>query len=1012
MRKTIAKLRGFACITMALTVVSASLLSVAGTYRNDIDTFLETSSYRSEAGDDYRYEAKYSADELIQANKDLGERILEEGSVLLKNMNQALPLQASGDTVKVTLFGMRSYAPQFGGTVNATPNAGQNVNMDIAFNERGFEVNPEMVTFYQDRFSKYTPGLAVGANNSNSEYGAVVNEVPLSEYSNAPNNYADYSDAAIIVLGRDCTEANDYYPGASGIADSSEFSTSFMRNILGLSDDEKDLIKYVKDQGTFDKIIVLVNATTTMEIEDLDNDPNIDAIMWIGTPGNYGFYGVADVLNGTVSPSGKLPDTYAVNTAMSPAVQNMGVYVYSNADEIDDSFFESRFLRNSWYVAENESIYLGYKYYETRYFDSIVNPDSNASATIGASYPDTEWNYDYEVTYPFGYGLSYSTFDEEIVSANINLNGESTVEVKVTNTGSVAAKHAVTLYVSLPYEAGQVEKSAIQLIGYAKTGDALETQENRVIRDMVMLAPNESETMTITFDSDWFASYDENEGNGAYIFDAGTYYFALGNGAHDAIQNVLKAKGAIEGDAGTLVTSFVNDSKIVIDQAKSGETVQNQIQDMNLNNLGHDVTYLSRSNWEGTFPTELKDLEATDEMKLSLSNAFYDSLEVDTSQMPSHVFGEVGTTSDYKLTQAIGNENYDDEIYSQILSGVPFETMVQGSSISFQRITAVPEVNSPEVRSMGGIVGPIARLGRYNAEGTKYYLDPQTDENASYNTNTFATQPVVAATFSHRAASLQGEVFGNDVLWTGMIWWYGVGLNIHRTPYNARNNEYYSEDSVLTGLMGKDVVEQVTKYGGIAGIKHYAFNDQESNREGVSVYMTEQAARENELRCFQIPLESGFVGSVMTAYNRAGATYSSAHVGLISGILRGEWNFDKIVISDMLHGGENYMLPRESLYAGTDMMMSSANPWTEFNPEDLSQDPVMENALYEAWHHILYTVANSAAMNGLTDESKVMRVYPWWEIALISVVGIMALSTILLVGFGIYLPNVKKKEEV
>lgn len=901
---------------------------MANEFRLDIDTFLETSSYKSETDDSYTYEANYTADELIQAHKDLGERLLEEGSVLLKNEANALPMQSEYEKLKVTLFGMRSYSSQFGGTVNANPNAKQNVRMDVAFGERGIECNPQMVEFYKERESEYPPGLV---------NDATVNEVPSEQYSEAPNNYSDYKDAAIIVLGRECTEANDYYPGEKGIANQEEFSQSTTGNIIGLSDDEKDLLDYVKSQGAFDKIIVLINATNTMEIEELKNDEAIGAILWIGTPGNYGFYGVADILNGTVSPSGQLPDTYAVNTAMSPAAQNMGVYEYADANEIDPTYSsDSRLLRNSWYVAETESIYIGYKYYETRYYDSVVNPSSGASSASGSSYPDEAWNYEDEVTYPFGYGLSYSTFEEEIVSADIHLHGESKVEVKVTNTGSVAAKHAVQLYVAQPYSTGQVEKSAIQLVGYAKTGDKQETEENKAISDPVLLKPNESETVTITFDGSMFASYDETEGNGAYIFDEGKYYFALGNGAHEALQNVMKAQGVLEGGADAAVVAVDNESKIIIDETVGGIEVSNRLQNMDLNNLGVEVTYLSRSNWKDTFPEELNEIHTTKQMEEGLQNAFYNKEDYDASEIDTHEFGAAGTVGEHMLSEAKGNENYNDEIYDKILAGVPFATIVEGTSIAFQRILAIPEVVSPEVRAMGGIVGPIARLGRYNQEDSKYYLNVD-DENVKYNTNTFCTEPVVAATISHRAAVLQGDVFGNDVLWTGMKWWYGVGMNIHRTPYNGRNNEYYSEDAVLTELMGKDVVANVTKYGAITGVKHFAFNDQESNREGLSVYMTEQQARENELRGFQLTIVDGNVGSIMTAYNRVGSTYSSAHKGLISGVLRGEWGYNKIVITDMLHGGENYMLPKEAISAGTDMMMSSTNAWSDFNEAELGR---------------------------------------------------------------------------
>ena len=993
-------LRGAASICMAFFVLFVFLLDLGNTYRTDVDRALETESYvrtESKDADSYTYTAKYTAGELIEAQKALGERLTEEGSVLLKNIDSALPL--SGDSAKVTLFGMRSYAPQFGGTVNANPPAKQNVGIVDAFTEKGILCNPDMISFYQRLSEQYKPGLAVGASNQNTETGATVNEVPVDAYILAPNNFAEYGDAAIIVLGRDCGEASDYYPGERGIANPAEFSRSTTGNILGLSDDERDLIEYVKQQN-FPKIVVLINATTTMELAELQNDPDVDAILWIGTPGSYGFFGVADLLLGNANPSGRLTETYAVNTANSPAAINMGVFLYEDAAELDSTFSSTRSLRNSWYVAENESIYVGYKYYETRYYDSIVRPESNASGSAGAS-DGIAWSYENEVVYSFGYGLSYTDFTEEIVSADIHLDGTCTVQVKVTNVGSTAGKHSVSLYVHLPYEAGQVEKSAIQLIGYAKTGDTGESEQQLAITEPILLQPGESEIVTITADAMYFSSYDENEGDGAYVFDAGKYVFAVGNGAHDALQNAMRCEGTLDGDANGTAVLFENPERIVLDQSHAGAEIRNQLQDMDLNNLGAETKYLSRSDWEHSFPATVLHLHSTDAMQTGLLNDFYSPEDA--------VQPLWGMADDHSIAEVKDVDQYDDPAYEDLLNSTKLETLWDMIGKGFQRIAAIPEIGSPEVKSMGGIIGPIARLGRFNAENSRYAVASDSAEG-QFNTNTFCTEPVVAASFSHRIAELQGEVLGNDILWTGMIWWYGIGLNNHRTPYNGRNNEYYSEDSVLGGTTARDVAAAAAAYGGIIGVKHYAFNDQESNREGLSVYMTEQAARENELRGFQILIEAGHTGSVMTAYNRAGAVYSSAHKGLIGGILRGEWGYRKIVITDMLHGGENYMLPRESLVAGTDLMMSSNISWKNFSMADIETDPWLQQQMREAEHHVLYTVANSAALNGVDGISRISRVYPWWEIALLIGIAVFGISTFAFVVIGLL--QKKRKVEI
>ena len=1001
---------GLMNIFAVILVAAIMAYGIADSYRITLDGYLGTqSSVTINDGDEtdlYDYLSDYeTAEELVAAHMDLNERLEEEGAVLLKNENNALPLSSDGN-IKVTLFGMRSDLTQFSGSIGATTATAQNVKMADAFNARGFEVNPDMVAFYQGLEDTYTPGRASSSAVSTEAVGATVNEVPQSEYAAAPaDTYASYADAAIIVLGRDSGESCDYFPGETGIANPDEFDEG--SNILGLSRDEKALVQYVKDQGCFEKIIVLLNTTSTMEIESLKDDPEIDSIMWIGNPGCYGFYGIADLMNAAsgVSPSGSLVDTYAVNTANSPAAQNFGVYMWNNAADIDSS--SSYALRAAWYLVENEGIYDGYKYYETRYYDSIVNPASGATSSVGSSISGG-WDYENEVSYPFGYGLSYTTFSEEIVpeKSEIQIDGTSTITVRVTNTGDVAGKDNVQLYLALPYADGQVEKSAIQLVGYAKTGEAAEGEG---YENVVYLQPGESEEVTITVDRDYYASYDEAEGGGAYVLDAGTYYFAVGDGAHDALQNVMTAQGYLS-DGNTAAVLFADlAEKQIIDETKEGAEISNQFTDSDINSLIPDTTtYLSRSDWAGTFPETVESLTATEEMITQLRNDTYTMAEgEDTSAFK---FGTLGHSDGTRACELKGITDYDDPTFAKVIANMPLETIAEQIAMEYSEMSSFTEMAAGNAACMDGPVGLLLTLGT-SAKGI-YAMD-ETDPNYNFSLNTFVSEPVVASTFSHKLAEEEGKLIGNDSIWTQTSWWFAPAMNLHRLPYNGRNNEYYSEDSVLTGYMASDTIIGAQSRGVVTTIKHFAFNNMETNREGVATFFDEQGARENELRGFQMAFEAGGSKAVMTSFNRVGCTFSSADEGLITGLLRGEWDFRGIVTTDMVKAPE-YETWEESVLAGTDIMLNTSpvnedgKAWETCQAKYISGDARMTETVYESVHHVLYAFADSVWLNGMSENTRVERLYPYWELIIISLIAVGAAGTAVSGGLWIF-RSVKNK---
>ncbi|OUP85692.1 hypothetical protein B5F07_03195 [Lachnoclostridium sp. An169] len=1001
---------GLMNIFAVILVAAIMAYGIADSYRITLDGYLGTqSSVTINDGDEtdlYDYLSDYeTAEELVAAHMDLNERLEEEGAVLLKNENNALPLSSDGN-IKVTLFGMHSDLTQFSGSIGATTATAQNVKMADAFNARGFEVNPDMVAFYQGLEDTYTPGRASSSAVSTEAVGATVNEVPQSEYAAAPaDTYASYADAAIIVLGRDSGESCDYFPGETGIANPDEFDEG--SNILGLSRDEKALVQYVKDQGCFEKIIVLLNTTSTMEIESLKDDPEIDSIMWIGNPGCYGFYGIADLMNAAsgVSPSGSLVDTYAVNTANSPAAQNFGVYMWNNAADIDSS--SSYALRAAWYLVENEGIYDGYKYYETRYYDSIVNPASGATSSVGSSISGG-WDYENEVSYPFGYGLSYTTFSEEIVpeKSEIQIDGTSTITVRVTNTGDVAGKDNVQLYLALPYADGQVEKSAIQLVGYAKTGEAAEGEG---YENVVYLQPGESEEVTITVERDYYASYDEAEGDGAYVLDAGTYYFAVGDGAHDALQNVMTAQGYLsEGNTAAVVSADLAEKQI-IDETKEGAAISNQFTDSDINSLIPDTTtYLSRSDWAGTFPETVESLTATEEMITQLRNDTYTMAEgEDTSEF---AFGTLGHSDGTRACELKGITDYDDPTFAKVIANMPLETIATQIAMEYSEMSSFTEMAAGNAACMDGPVGLLLTLGT-SAKGI-YAMD-ESDPNYNFSLNTFVSEPVVASTFSHKLAEEEGKLIGNDSIWTQTSWWFAPAMNLHRLPYNGRNNEYYSEDPVLTGYMASDTIIGAQSRGVVTTIKHFAFNNMETNREGVATFFDEQGARENELRGFQMAFEAGGSKEVMTSFNRVGCTFSSADEGLITGLLRGEWDFKGIVTTDMVKAPE-YETWEESILAGTDIMLNTSpvnedgKAWETCQAKYISGDARMTETVYESVHHVLYAFADSVWLNGMSEDTRVERLYPYWELIIISLIAVGAAGTAVSGGLWIF-RSVKNK---
>ena len=1006
-------MRGLFGIFATVLVIAIGAEQMLDVYRSSIDLQLGTTSYQVVTADTeadlYNFKSDYaSAEELVAAHHALADTVMEEGIVLLRNDNGALPL---AQDEKVTLLGMRMNYPQYGGQISMQVTKEQIIDPFTAFADSGFDINPVMKKVYEE-LTQYTE-LGRSAKATDFQPGKLTNSFGVSNdttsleiYECDPDAYGELSSTytdediidscgeygtAIVMLGRPTSEAADFIPGAEGIANPDEFEAD--KDILGLSINEQKLLQYAVEH--FDKVVVLINSGNAMDLPEL-KEYDIDAAMYIGEPSCFGFRGVANVLNGSANPSGHLADTFATRASRSPAVQNYGVFTFANQDpDIKDK-------RNGWYVAELEGIYVGYYYYETRYFDSVANPDSNASvATPASSTTGDVWNYDDEMVYPFGYGLSYTTFDEEITALDADFeNLTLTAKVKVTNTGDVVGKHVVQLYASLPYIPGGLEKSAIQLAGYEKTG---------------LIEPNASEEVEIAIDLHYITSYDEtieHDGTrGAYLLDAGDYYFATGNGAHEAVNNVLKAMGYdVDGNA-DLARSVSLDAQKLITESLSGTMIENQLQDADLKNNGVEVTYLSRSDWNGTFPQPLTDLAITDEMT-GFENTIY---TVKTGETSDVKWGQNYGIMFSDLKPAAGEKlDYDDPKLLQFIEQMDLEDVMMNLRVALTGWHAVESLGLPAMNMAGDSMGYNDRpIGDAAAATGPYTIDA---DDPNYNFNTSIIPVLVSSTFSHDVAAQVGALMGNDSIWNGGTLICAPGANQHRTPYCGRNHEYFSEDPMLTAYMANDWIAAGNDYGIMNGPKHFAFNDEETNRAGIATFITEQRARECELRGFQLCVESGNADTLMTTFARVGSVYGSAHTGLIQGILRDEWDYKGIVFSDMVNG-PTYMNVESSIIAGTDLMTSGSDTnlefdgWTNFTPEGIAGDARMMERVQEATHHVMWTLANSNFMNGFDETSHTARLYPWYErIALGIIAGAGILTLISLIAYIVSLVKSKKKE--
>ena len=1011
--------RGLAAVTASLLAISVGATSIVQNNAAFINQKLGLTSYKvvdtaeGEEKDSIYFKSEFgSIRELIEAKEALAAEIASEGTVLFKNLNNTLPLDVSSENV--TLWGLNSVNPTLGGmigsSVSINADAGQKqYNIVDAFTEKGFNLNQDMLKLYQSEDVNGTYGRKNG-HSLGPSFGKVyenpaqykIGEAPDSIYKDDVLKSAD-DTAAIVVLSRDNSEAADYNPNMT----SADEKDSYERP-LALSENEKAVIALAKEHSS--KVIVLINADNPIEIEDLKNDDEIGAIIWTGAPGMDGFLGVADVISGAVNPSGHIADTYAVNSTSAPAMVNFGVYMYTNnsQDGSGDKLTEEN--KGDWYLVESENIYTGYKYYETRYEDSVLgqgNADAEEGATNGGA-----WNWDDEVSYSFGYGLSYTTFEQKLDSVELEVGGTGTAKATVTNTGDVAGKSVVQLYVQAPYTEGGLEKSAIQLIAFAKTG---------------ILEPGASEEVTIEFDPQYMASYDENATKengtqGAWSLEAGDYYFAIGNGAHEALNNVLANKnGSDEGLVMTADTEEINADNAVVwnlaatDIETYSANVENQLQDMDINKLIEGtVEYTTRSDWtKGWTPVEA--ITPTEAMMTGLRDELYTFSENSDGE------ATWGTDSGMKLIDMMtfneddtyaGAVDFDDPMWDTLLNQITLDEAMNFTEHAGDDFENLDSIQVAKVYANDGPLGYTGdQVGGYfvrwseDQKDTNPYYTAEATDGAGYRMAVMPTEPVVAATFNKELIQREGELLGEDGLWSKESSIFAPGLNLHRSVYCARNHEYYSEDSVLTAYCGNALCVGLKSKGTMAEPKHFAFNHQEMNRSGLSTFMTEQTARENELRGFQMCLAGNTAQGLMSAFNRAGTAYSGGYKNLVTNILRNEWGYKGWIVTDMINGAD-YMNWRDVTAGGGGSALTSSAYDTSTiggmagHKSEIEKDMYFQSMLRSNLKYYLYQAVQSNAMNGISSTTEIVPVRTWVDNALTAATIATAVLTVLFLVLG------------
>ncbi|MBS1410473.1 MAG: hypothetical protein HPZ74_06010 [Christensenellaceae bacterium] len=839
-------------------------------------------------------------------------KLAEEGFVLLKNENAALPMNKGA---RISVFSKNSVNLSYGGSGSGGFDTSNNKNLYESLNDAGFVINPTLKNFYESSQS----GPVRTANSSDLDNGdnqkIATAETPQSKYTDAvKNSYADYSDAALVVITRIGGEGFDL-PRYQG---DSEGAVSPDSHYLELDQNEIDLLTAVTD-GTFKRVVVVFNTPSSFEATFLKDSAyaafadKIDAAVWIGFTGSNGITALGEILNGDVNPSGRLVDTWAADFTKNPSFVNFGTgCLPDTTDKYDGGMYYS--------VDYEEGIYVGYRYYETR------------GETDGE-----DW-YNANVVYPFGYGLSYTTFDWTVGDASaseIELGTTITVPVTVKNTGSVAGKEVVQLYASAPYTLGGIEKAHKVLVGFAKTK---------------LLQPGESETVTVSFDPYSAASYDYRDANSngfsGYELGAGEYTLYVSRNAHES-EKAIALNLAADVQIGTDPTT---DSEVVNRYTDSEDFLDS---DWQLDAM------LSRADWEGTWPTPqtAQQHAGTDRLYEEIRSEEHNNpTDFDSEEYPW--FGEEPTLTLRDLlpsAEAEGYEpvvSYDDERWEELMMGCDEEEMIALINNGAYHTLAMESVGLPATIHGDGPSGFTCFMSKEQVNGTCQYV----------------SEPVMASTWNINLMNELGEAIGEEGTIgdkaTGQPYSsiYAPGVNIHRSPFGGRCSEYFSEDPFISGMMGAAEVQGIQSRGVLPTVKHFVANEQETHRSigGDLSWLSEQALREIYLKPFEYTVKLGETRGIMTSFNRIGTRWTGGDYRLLTEILRNEWGFNGLVICDF-NTIPQYMIPRMMFYAGgsLDLATQQSAMWMDCDTSDAGDAIVLMRAVKD----VMYALVNSNAMN-------------------------------------------------
>lgn len=848
------------------------------------------------------------SDETNEEAAEVAEEIMEDGIVLLKN-ESLLPLN---ETKKLNIFGWESINPAYGGAGSGGINDLYDiVSLNQGLENAGFSINQELVDFYNN-YGADNPEMSI------QKQSWTLPEPPVDTYSDELIKSAkEYSDVAVVVLSRKAGEGHNDIPmdvRKAAYDNNSDEYDDFPEgeHYLQLSQTERDMVDMVC--SNFDNVIVVYNGANQFELGFADEYPQIKSVVWCPGTGNVGFNALGKVFSGEVNPSGKTPDTFIYDMTTAPWWNNAEKTEYTNLADMAVEGMNAGTAQVYAPAFTNyvEGIYVGYKYYETAAQEGAID-------------------YDKTVQYPFGYGLSYTEFEQKMGELE-EKDGQISVDVEVTNTGDVAGKDVVEVYYKPPYTNGGIEKSSANLIEFAKTG---------------LLQPGESQTVTVTFSIEDMASYDENNAK-AYVLEKGDYVISINSDSH----TVLDQK------------TYTADADVVYEgenkRASDDTAATNVFEDAK-----GDVTYLSRADHFANYE-EATAAPASAELGEPYVSEYHLNSNFDKTTYLNDKDVMPTTGADNGLTLAdMCDADYDDPRWEKLLDQLTVDEMANMIAMAGYQTAAMDSVGKVATLDFDG---PAAINNNFTGVGSIG----------------FPIEVVVASTWNKGLAQAWGECMGKISQEMGAEGWYAPGMNTHRTTFGARNYEYFSEDGVLAGNMGAKAVEGARKYGVYSYIKHFALY--EGNAKMVSVWSNEQAIREIYLKPFEISVKQGGANAVMVSWSFLGDKWTGESSNLMNTVLRDEWGFRGMALTDFFrNNGHGFMNADAALANGVDAMLSTFNG--EENNVANPEHPTAVLQMRNACKNVMYTVVSSWAYDGEHEETGMEN----WKKAGIGIDIVMAL---------------------